>query len=96
MNECNVYSCLLNRSFVTENPYIDNENNSIKPTPFTLPDGHIVYSVLCTDQIQIGKDANSIPELLFYPTPLDDPSLISLPLMIANQQGIILITEQIE
>lgn len=49
MNECNVYSCLLNRSFVTENPYIDNENNSIKPTPFTLPDGHIVYSVLCTD-----------------------------------------------
>ena len=85
-----MHRILINSSFVTENPYLETSSSldSFQPIPFLLPDGQTVFLNGLRDfieQIQIGKEANSIPELLFYPTPLDDPSLTSLPLMIANQ-----------
>lgn len=36
-------------------------------------------------QIQVGSEAKSIPELLFFPTALGDPSLKSIQLMVADQ-----------
>ncbi|KAM7453872.1 hypothetical protein BLSTO_05375 [Blastocystis sp. subtype 1] len=62
-------------SSVTENPYIE-DGSSVAPVPFTLPDGKT---------IQVGSEAKSIPELLFFPTALGDPSLKSIQLMVADQ-----------
>ena len=33
----------------------------------------------------VGEERTTIPELMFYPTPLNDPGLQSLPLFIADQ-----------
>ena len=46
------------------------------PVPFTLPDGKTVGTGMWREgQIQVGSEAKSIPELLFFPTALGDPSL---------------------
>ena len=51
-----------------------------------LPDGKTVALVKRAErQIQVGSDAKSIPELLFFPTALGDPSLKSIQLMVADQ-----------
>ena len=56
------------------------------PVPFTLPDGKTVgTSEWREEQIQVGSEAKSIPELLFFPTALGDPSLKSIQLMVADQ-----------
>ena len=63
-------------SCVTENPYKDDIQNTDISVPFVLPDGHTIH---------VGKEVNAIPELMFFPTALGDPSLKSLQLLIADQ-----------
>ena len=43
----------------------------------------------------VGKEVNAIPELMFFPTALGDPSLKSLQLLIADQYSFNLFFQKI-